>query len=162
MSLSPELSEIAGRVGARLKERGETVAVADGSAGGLISAALLAVPGASAYFMGGAVLYTTASKEIFLGLTRQQATEPRSSTEPHTLTLARTIRERLGTTWGLAETGATGPSGNRYGDAAGHCCLAYAGPSEAATTLETGRADRSANMDAFARAALEFFLEALA
>jgi nicotinamide-nucleotide amidase len=161
MAFSPELTEIASRVGARLKERGETVAVADGSAGGLISAALLAVPGASAYFVGGAVLYTTNSKQIFLGLTREEATNPRSSTEPHTLMLARKIRERLGTTWGLAETGAAGPSGNRYGDAAGHACLAYAGPSERAITIETASGDRPANMDAFARAALDVFLEAL-
>ena len=162
MSFSPELAALADRVGARLKARGETVAVADGSAGGLISAALLAVPGASAYFVGGAALYTTHSKQVFLCISREQATEPRSSTEPHTLMLARTIRERLGTTWGLAETGATGPSGNRYGDAAGHCCLAYAGPSERSKTIETRNDDRAANMDAFARAALELFLEALA
>ena len=161
MAFSPELTEIASRVGARLKERGETVAVADGSAGGLISAALLAVPGASAYFVGGAVLYTTNSKQTFLGLTREEATEPRSSTEPHTLMLARKIRERLGTTWGLAETGAAGPSGNRYGDAAGHACLAYAGPSERAITIETAGSDRPANMDAFARAALGLLSEAL-
>jgi PncC family amidohydrolase len=161
MSLSPELLDLAAQVGARLKERGETIAVADGSAGGLISAALLAVPGASAYFTGGAVLYTTHSKQVFLGLTREQASDPRSSTEPHTQMLAYTIREKLGTTWGLAETGATGPTGNRYGDAAGHCCLAYAGPAEAARTIETARNDRAENMDAFARAALDFFLEAL-
>ena len=161
MAFSPELTEIASRVGARLKERGETVAVADGSAGGLISAALLAVPGASAYFVGGAVLYTTNSKQTFLGLSREEATEPRSSTEPHTLMLARKIRERLGTTWGLAETGAAGPSGNRYGDAAGHACLAYAGPSERAITIETADSNRPANMDAFARAALGLLSEAL-
>ena len=161
MSISPELAEVAGRVGARLKECGETVAVADGSNGGLISAALLAVPGASAYFVGGAVLYTALSKERFLDLTHEQATEPRSSTEPHTLMLARRIRERLRTTWGLAETGATGPTGNRYGDAAGHACLAFTGPSERSTTIETGDSDRAANMDRFARAALSFFLEAL-
>jgi PncC family amidohydrolase len=161
VAFSPELTEIASRVGARLKERGETVAVADGSAGGLISAALLAVPGASAYFVGGAVLYTTNSKQTFLGLTREEATEPRSSTEPHTLMLARKIRERLGTTWGLAETGAAGPSGNRYGDAAGHACLAYAGPSERAITIETADSNRPANMDAFARAALGLLSEAL-
>ena len=162
MSFSPELTDLAARVGARLKERGETIAVADGSSGGLISASLLAVPGASAYFVGGASLYTSHSKQVFLGISREQATEPRSSTEPHTLMLARTIRERLGTTWGLAETGATGPTGNRYGDAAGHACLAYAGPSERATTIETGSGDRAANMDRFARAALELFLGALA
>ncbi len=152
---------LAEKIAIRLIERKQTVAVAEGSAGGLISAALLAVPGASAYYAGGAVLYTTASKVALLGLTQQQATEPRSSTEPHTLMLARTIRERLETTWGLAETGATGPTGNRYGDAAGHVCLAYAGPREASRTIETGSADRAANMEAFARAALELLLEAL-
>src|SRR5436309_14499823 len=144
MAFSPELADLAGRVGARLKERGETIAVADGSAGGLISAALLSVPGASAYFVGGGALYTARSKEVFLGLSHEAVTDPRSSTEPHTQMLARAIRERLGTTWGLAETGATGPTGNRYGDAAGHACLAYAGPTEQATTIETGSADRAA------------------
>ena len=161
MSFSTKLTDLANRVGARLKERGETIAVADGSNGGLLSAALLAVPGASAYYVGGGTLYTSKSKEIFLGLSHQAATEPRSSTEPHTLNLARVIRERLGTTWGLAETGATGPNGNRYGDAAGHACLAYAGPSEKSQTIETARADRVANMDAFACAALTLLLEAL-
>lgn len=162
MTFSAELWDVAAQVGARLKERGETVAVAEGSAGGLISAALLAVPGASAYFVGSAVLYTTPSKVALLGLTREQATNPRSSTEPHTQMLARAIRERLGTTWGLAETGATGPTGNRYGDAAGHVCLAYASADrERAITIETGSNDRAANMDAFARAALIMFLEAL-
>jgi PncC family amidohydrolase len=163
MAFSAELADLAARVGARLKERGETVAVADGSAGGLISAALLSVSGASAYFVGGGVLYTTHSKQVFLGLTREQATEPRSSTEPHTLMLARAIRDKLGTTWGLAETGATGPTGNRYGDAAGHVCVAYVGPSgERSATRETADNDRAANMDRFARAALELFLEGLA
>jgi PncC family amidohydrolase len=159
--LSGELIELAAQVGARLKQRRETIAVAEGAAGGLISAALLSVPGASAYFVGGGAFYTTRSKEALLGLGHQQATEPRSSTEPHTLMLARTIRERLETTWGLAETGAAGPTGNRYGDAAGHLCLATAGPIERSATIETGSTDRLANMDAFARAALRHLLEAL-
>jgi PncC family amidohydrolase len=162
MVISEELRSLAAEAGGRLKERGETIAVADGSNGGLLSAALLAVPGASAYYVGGATLYTTGSKIAMLGLTHQEATEPRSSTEPHTLMLARTIRARLGATWGLAETGATGPTGNRYGDAPGHCCLACVGPSgERATTIETGQADRLQNMDAFAQAALRLLLEAL-
>ena len=162
MVISEELRSLAAKAGGRLKERGETIAVADGSNGGLLSAALLAVPGASAYYIGGATLYTTGSKIALLGLNRQEATEPRSSTEPHTLMLARTIRARLGATWGLAETGATGPTGNRYGDAPGHCCLACVGPSgERATTIETGQADRLQNMDAFAQAALRLLLEAL-
>jgi nicotinamide-nucleotide amidase len=59
----------------------------------------------------------------------------------------------------LAETGATGPTGNRYGDAAGHACLAVAGPRKASRVLETGSSDRMANMAAFANAALELLEE---
>jgi nicotinamide mononucleotide (NMN) deamidase PncC len=79
----------------------------------------------------------------------------RASTEPYALLNARTIRESLGTTWGLSETGASGPTGNRYGDAAGHACIAVVGPVERAITLETGDTDREANMWKFAAAALE-------
>jgi PncC family amidohydrolase len=156
-----ELSAPAAAVAARLVERKETIAVAESSAGGLISAALLAVPGASAYFLGGAVVYTQAARRGLLGVPDDAVRGVRSSTEAYALVKARAIRERLGTTWGLAETGATGPTGNRYGDAAGHACLAIAGPVERAVTLETGRADREANMRAFARAALELLAAAL-
>jgi nicotinamide mononucleotide (NMN) deamidase PncC len=79
----------------------------------------------------------------------------RASTEAYALLNARTIRDNLGTTWGLGETGASGPTGNRYGDSAGHACFAVAGPVERVLTLETGDADRDANMWVFARAALD-------
>ena len=69
--------------------------------------------------------------------------------------MARAIRDHLGATWGVGETGAAGPTGNRYGDAAGHACIAVAGPVDEAITLETGSADREANMWAFTNAALE-------
>jgi nicotinamide-nucleotide amidase len=85
----------------------------------------------------------------------------RPSTEPYALFLARTVASRLGATWGLGETGATGPAGNRYGDAAGHACIGIAGPSESALTLETASGDRQANMRAFAKAALEALEQAL-
>ena len=75
--------------------------------------------------------------------------------------MATTIRERLGTTWGLGETGATGPSGNRYGDAPGHSCIAVSGPRSRSLTLETGQADREANMWRFARASLDLLEEVL-
>jgi nicotinamide-nucleotide amidase len=158
---STSLSALAASLGARLKERGQTVAVAESSAGGLISAALLAVPGASAYFIGGAVIYTQAARRALLGVPDAEVQGIRSSTEAYALVKARRVRALLGTTWGLAETGATGPTGNRYGDAAGHACLAVAGPVERAITLETGRADREENMWAFARAALELFEAAI-
>jgi nicotinamide-nucleotide amidase len=154
------LYEAGARVGALLKERGETVAVAESSAGGLVSAALLAVPGASAYFLGGGVIYTREARRVLLGLPDEQ-TRMRGATEDYAQLVARTIRENLETTWGLSESGATGPTGNRYGNPAGHACFAIAGPVERATTLETGIADREENMRRFAIAALEYLEAAL-
>jgi PncC family amidohydrolase len=152
----PELlSGLAERVAARLMARRETVAVSESSTGGLVSACLLSIPGASAYFMGGGVIYTQTARRGLLALPDDAVRGIRSSTEAAALLNARTIRERLGTTWGLAETGAAGPTGNRYGDAAGHSCFAVAGPIERAVTLETGRSDREANMWAFTRACLD-------
>jgi nicotinamide-nucleotide amidase len=140
-----------------LKARGETVAVAETSAGGLVSAQLLAVPGASAYFVGGGVLYTGDAREGLAGITDADMAGMRSSSEPFAELLARTMREKLGTTWGLAETGAAGPSGNRYGDDAGHTCVAVSGPVSMVRTLETGKADRSENMWLFTAEALDLF-----
>ena len=149
------------RVASRLIEQGGTIAVSESSAGGLIAASLLAVPGASRYFRGGAVVYTAAARLALLGITDADMAGMRSASEPYAQLLARTVRERLGTDWGLAETGATGPTGNRYGDAAGHACLAVSGAAETVRTLETGSADRAANMRAFAIAALDLLGEAL-
>ena len=148
-------------IGERLKARGETVAVAESSAGGLVAATLLAVPGASAYFLGGAVVYTRAAREGLLGITDAEMQGMRSSSEPYALLLARRVRERLGADWGFAETGASGPSGNRYGDAAGHACLAVSGRVERVITVETGSAGREANMRAFAAALFRVAAEAL-
>jgi nicotinamide-nucleotide amidase len=156
-----ELESIAARVAARLIERGETIAVAESSAGGLVAAALLAVPGASSYFLGGAVVYTATARQALLAITPEMMTGMRPASEPYALLLARVSRERFGAIWGLAETGAAGPTGNRYGDAAGHACFAVSGPRERADTLETGSPDRAANMVAFAVAALGLLESAL-
>jgi PncC family amidohydrolase len=156
-----DLIPIAAGIADRLKNRKETIAVAESSAGGLISAALLAIPGASAYFLGGGVIYTQAARRGLLQVPDDAVTGIRSSTEAWALVKARAIRERLGATWGLSETGASGPTGNRYGDAAGHACFAIAGPTERAITLETAHGDREANMYAFARTALELLDHAL-
>ena len=149
------LQALGAQVAARLKERNETIAVAESSGGGLINAALVAVPGASAYYLGGGIVYTRAAREALLGITAAQMSGMRSASEPYAQLVARRVREQLGATWGLAETGASGPTGNRYGDAPGHACLAVSGPVELVTTLETGSAEREANMWRFARAALE-------
>jgi len=157
-----KLLPLAETVAARLVARKETVAVAESSTGGLIAAALLAVPGASAYFLGGAVVYTAASRSALVGITPADMTGMRASTEPYAAMLAKRIRDKHGATWAIAETGAAGPTGNRYGDAAGHSCMAVAGPIERTFTLETASADRRANMRAFAARALELFAEAVA
>ena len=151
----PDLSSMAESVGALLKQHQHSIAVSESSCGGLISASLVAVPGASAYYVGGAVVYTRVSHRGLLGIPDQAMAGMRASSEPYALLNAQTIRESLGTTWALSETGASGPTGNSYGDAAGHACIAVAGPVERVITLETGDADREANMWVFAQAALE-------
>lgn len=156
-----ELERLAAEVGDRLKARGERVAVNESSSGGLVSAALLSVAGASAYYLGGAVVYTPKARVLLTEIPKEALAGMRSASEPYALLLARNARERFGATWGVSETGASGPTGNPYGDAPGHTCVAISGPVEAAVTVETGEADRSANMRAFAAAALELLKRAL-
>lgn len=155
------LLPLADQIAARLKARHETIAIAESSTGGLISAALLSVPGASAYFLGGAVVYTRQARSALVGITEADMAGMRAASEPYAALLARTIREHHGAVWGLSETGATGPTGNRYGDPAGHTCIGLAGPTERALTLRTGSADRHANMRAFATRAMEELLAEL-
>ena len=138
-----------------LIERKQTLAIAESSAGGLINAAMVAVPGASAYYLGGCIVYTAASREGLLGITAADMKGMRSASEPYARLAAERVRIRLGATWGLAETGASGPAGNRYGDAPGHACFAVSGPVEASLTVETGSGDREANMRAFMQSALQ-------
>ena len=156
-----DLLPLAQKLGMRLRERGETIAVSESSTGGLVSAALLAVPGASAYFLGGAVVYTRQSRSLLLEIPQAALADTRPATEAYAQLLARTVRQRFSSTWSLGETGATGPTGNRYGDPAGHACIAVAGPNERVITVETGSADRIANMRAFAKAALELLAQDL-
>src|SRR5271156_1706446 len=114
------LIEQAALIARLLKERGERLAVAESSSGGLISAALLAIPGASAYFLGGAVIYTRRARRELLAIPNEAVAGMRAETEPFALLMARTARDRLHAEWGLAETGAAGPSGSPYGDPPGH------------------------------------------
>jgi nicotinamide-nucleotide amidase len=151
----PDLTSLASSVAALLKAANQTVAVAESSAGGLISAALVSIPGASAYYIGGGVVYTSASRRALLRVEDEAMAGMRASTESYALLKARTVREQLGATWGLSETGASGPTGNRYGDAAGHACIAVTGPVERAITVETGSGDREANMWRFTKDALD-------
>lgn len=155
LDLPATLTDVGVRCGRLLTNRGETVAVAEGSCGGLMSAALLAMPGASAYFLGGSVIYTGAALKGMLSGRVERPDDLRGASEPWAIHLAQAARAHLDSTWGIGEGGATGPSGNRYGDPAGHAWLAVSGPSEATHNVLTGQSDRQANMIAFAIAGLE-------
>ena len=149
----PDLSSTAASVGALLKEKGQNVAVSESSCGGLLSACLVSIPGASAYYVGGSVVYTRAAQKGLLQVPDEAMASMRASTEEYAMLNARTLKAALGTTWALSETGASGPTGNRYGDASGHACIAVVGPVEKSITVETGSTDREANMWEFAKEA---------
>jgi nicotinamide-nucleotide amidase len=153
------------RIAAKLKAKKATVSVAESSTAGMISAALLAIPGASAYFIGGAVVYTRQSRTELLRVTEAEfaaLTGITPSTEPYALLFARKIKERLATTWAVGETGTAGPTGSRYGHAAGHSCVAVIGPNgERSLTVETGKDDRVDNMRVFSIAALDLLEKSL-
>jgi PncC family amidohydrolase len=157
----PELQDTAASVGAALKEKQQTVAVSESSCGGLLSACLVSIPGASAYYVGGAVVYTRTGQKGLLHVPDEAMANIRASTEEYALLNARTVREALGTTWALSETGASGPTGNRYGDSAGHACIAVSGPVERSITVETGNGDREGNMWVFAREAFNLLEQCL-
>ena len=157
----PDLSPMAANVAQLLKDRGDTIAVSESSCGGLISASLVAVPGASAYYLGGAVIYTHTSRKGLLNIPDEAMEGMRASTEEYAALNAAAVRELHGTTWGLGETGASGPIGNRYGDDAGHACIAVSGPFERVITVKTGDSDREANMWVFASRALALLEECI-
>ena len=159
--MNPEIMSLAEKAGTILRDKGETVGIAESSSGGLISAHLLAIAGASAYFLGGSVIYTRYAGRGLLGVTDDEMEGMRAATESYASLNAGRISEILGSTWGLSETGATGRDGNRYGDDAGHSCIAVSGPVSRSRTIETGSNDRQENMIAFSIAALELLIECL-
>jgi PncC family amidohydrolase len=156
------LLPLAEKAAALLRARKQRIAIAESSTGGLIASSLLAMPGASDYFLGGAVVYTVKSRLVFLGLGEADLVGLRASTEAYALLAARRVRERFEADWAIGETGAAGPTGNRYGDAPGHSCIAIVGATERAATIETRQSDRIGNMRAFAAAALKLLAETLA
>ena len=157
---SDRLAELGRQAGELLRERGETVAVAEGSAGGLVSAALLAVPGASNYYLGGVVAYTARANAALLAGAVDAPEGMRGATEQFATYLAAATAARLGATWGVGEGGAAGPP-NRYGDPAGHAWVAVAGPAPSARHVLTGLDDRAENMVRFAEEALELLVAML-
>lgn len=149
-------------IAAHLKAMKQTIGVAESSTGGLISAALLAVPGASAYYLGGTIIYTLRARRDLLGIDDATLARQEPLTADYVTLCAQTIRERLGTTWGIAELGATGPAGTPYGHPPGICVIAVSGPLTRTVRIETGSADREANMQIFARTAFDLLQQTLA
>jgi len=155
------LSTLTDPLAAILKRRNETIGVAESSTGGLISASLLAVPGASAYFLGGTVIYTNRARNKLLGIEKNLLAQQQPMTEAYVTLCAQTIKEQLNTTWGLAELGATGPAATPYGHAPGLCVLAVVGPIDLVRRIETHSDDREMNMRVFTAGAFELLNEAL-
>lgn len=155
------LTAITQDIAKALTEREQTVAVAESSTGGLISASLLAVPGASAYFLGATVIYTARSRKTLLGVTAQDVEGLEPLTEAMAASFANVARKQLNATWAIAELGIAGPTPARYGHAPGISVIAVAGPLDRAFIMQTGSADREANMWAFTNGALKFLLETI-
>ena len=151
------------RIADLLRQRGEKVAVADGATGGLVAASLLTVPGALDFFVGGGVVYSFRTRDILFDLPRDAYAGMRGASEDYALLQARAIRDNFGAQWGLAESGSVGGSSHPSGAPAGRSCAAVAGPGgfEFTRRTETGSDDRIANMEAFARAALQTLEDAL-
>lgn len=153
--------EASATIGKKLIELKQTVSVAESSTGGFIAANLLSVPGASAFFVGGSVVYSLRSRRAFLDFDRERVKKLQPLSEEMVLEFARAARAKLDTTWGVAELGAAGPAPTPYGHAAGTSVIAVSGPIEMTLKIETDSNDRQANMLAFTEAALDLFSKAL-
>ena len=161
MFLNDDQTQLANDIAERLIARGETVAVSESTTGGLVSAALLAVAGASRYYAGGGVLYTLASRTALAGVPAETYENYRGTTPDMLAALAEAMRERLGATWCIAESGVAGPGPGRFGAPAGRTTLSVAGPITRTEVIETGIDDRVANMSEFATRTLRHLRNAL-
>lgn len=158
-----DLHPVAREIADALRSRGERIAVIDGATGGLVSAALLTVPGAIKFFRGSGVLYSLKARDILLGLPREAYEGMRSASEDYALLQARAVRERFRAEWGFAETGSAGASIHPMGVESGRSCAAVVGPGiELVRVTETGSDARIDNMWAFTRAGLGLLQEAIA
>ncbi len=161
MFLNDEQERLALEIAMQLTTRGETVAVAEATTGGLISAALLSVAGASRYYAGGGVLYTLGSRSALAGVPSEQYANYRGTTPEMLASLAESMRLRLGATWCIAESGLAGPTGGRFGAPVGRTTIGVAGPIARTEVIETGLSDRAANMVDFTTRSLLFLSRAV-
>ena len=156
-----ELSKLCEPIADRLKANKQTISVSEPSTGGLISAALLSIPGPSAYYKGGSVIYTLASRKIFLNLSKQDVEGLEPMTESMALRFAEKTKEVLDSDWAIAELGIAGPTGSPYGVDPGTSVVAISGPSDNFVRIETGNRDRESNMMDFTKSALQLLSRTL-
>lgn len=159
--LNTEQQALAQEIASLLTARGQTVAVAEATTGGLISAVLLWVPGASRYYAGGGVLYTLNSRIALAGAPAELFANYRGTTPEMIGAIAEAMRQRLGATWCVAESGLAGPTGGRSGAPPGRTVIGVAGTVSRTETVETGLADRESNMVEFTTRSLRLFRDVL-
>lgn len=162
MAFLEDIHPLAARIAGALRERGEKIAVADGATGGLIGAALLTVPGALDFYVGGGIVYSFRGRDILFDLPPNFYKGMRSATEDYALLQAKAIRDNFEAQWGIAESGSAGSSKHPLGVASGRSVAAVVGPdSERIQLIETQSDMRIDNMYAFTRNALDLLESSL-
>jgi nicotinamide-nucleotide amidase len=141
-----------------LKARGETLATAESLTGGLVGAALTDVPGVSAIYRGGVVVYATDLKATLAGVPADLLADVGPVHPDTAAALATGVRDRLGATYGLATTGVAGPD-PQEGIEAGTVYVAAAGPTAVRVRKLSLTGDRAAVRQGSVQAALELALE---
>jgi len=159
--ISEEQYTLASRIALFLLAHEETVAVCESSSGGLVSACLLSIPGASAYFIGGGVLYSYAIRKAIVNMGTEEHMRYGGSTPELISEMAKNFNNKIAATWVIGEGGAAGPSKSPYGHNAGYTALAIVGPVCRTQVIETGSANRIENMSEFATDLLRLFIEVL-
>jgi nicotinamide-nucleotide amidase len=156
------------RIADVLRDADATVATAESCTGGLIGSLLTDVAGSSDYFDRALVTYSYDAKLEQLGVTRETLDEHGAVSEPVARAMARGVRDRAGTTWGLSTTGIAGPSGGSPEKPVGtvYVGVAYAGAwgtGESFTTVAHYEfdGDRLAVKEQIARQALRNLLAAV-
>ncbi|KAL4745495.1 hypothetical protein BDW72DRAFT_186595 [Aspergillus terricola var. indicus] len=159
----PSLQPLAQEVVELLKARRETLSVAETAAGGLISACLLSVPGASAVYKGGLTVYTLESRLAFAGWTQVDREKYRGPTTEIVGQMADHTRRTLESTYAVSESGTAGPTGGTTRNRTpGYVAVAVSTANGNQTReVETGSSDRAQNMVAFARESLQLLKEVI-
>ncbi len=162
MSQLSENDELAILIGERLLAADARVAVVETTAGGLISARLLSVAGASRWYDRGVVAYTGTSKQDLVGIDTEILKAQGSVSLPVVEAMASTFRERTGAAYSIAESGMAGPqTGRRSTKPAGTSVIAVATPQGVSGKEFLFEGSRLEVMEQIANAALEMLRDAL-